>query len=194
MAERFDPAADAKVSWTAKFAGGIVAGLLAAVLMMGLLIAYSIKIGEGPTMPLKSLGALVYGVEALIAGNVAIASGAAIQLGFSLALGILFGLVMSRRTPIMLGMLLGIAVGIAIWVAMNLYVLPFMDPTMAARVALMPTPYFVAHVLLGVGLGMTPLLIRAFSPRPGRRPERLEEPLEHLTIRRDARELSEARR
>jgi hypothetical protein len=193
MDDQFVSAVYAKVSWTAKLAGGIVAGLLAAVLMTGLLMTYSSKIGEAPTMPLKALGALAYGVEALVAGNAAVTIGAAIQLGFSLALGILFGVVMSRRTPIFLAMLLGIVVGIAIWVAMNLYVLPFMDPTMAARVALMPMAYFVAHVLFGIGLGTTPLFIRAFTPRIGRQTQPIEPP-EILTIRRSPSPLPETRR
>jgi hypothetical protein len=91
-------------------------------------------------------------------------------------------------------MLLGIVVGIAIWVAMNLYVLPFMDPTMAARVALMPMAYFIAHVLFGIGLGTTPLFIRAFTPRTGRQTQLLEKLSEPLTIGRNPRPLSEARR
>jgi len=114
-------------------------------------------------MPLKALGALVYGVEALIAGSTAVAAGAGIELGFSIVLGILFGLAMSRRSSVILAMLGGILVGVVTWVAMELYVLPQMDPTMAARIALMPMAYFVAHVLFGIGLGLTPLFVRAFS-------------------------------
>ena len=34
---------------------------------------------------------------------------------------------------------------------------------MAARVALMPWAYFIAHLLYGVGLAMTPAFIRTFS-------------------------------
>ena len=39
----------------------------------------------------------------------------------------------------------GSSVGIVIWVAMELVVLPYMNPTMAARIALMPMAYFIAH-------------------------------------------------
>jgi hypothetical protein len=160
----------ASVPVGSKFAAGVTAGILAAILMMGFLIACSSAIGEGPAMPLKALGALVYGVEALIAGSTAIAAGAGIELGFSIVLGILFGLAMSRRSSVILTMLGGILVGVVIWVAMELYVLPQMDPTMAARIALMPMAYFVAHVLFGIGLGLTPLFVRAFSrERHGRR-------------------------
>jgi hypothetical protein len=41
-----------------------------------------------------------------------------------------------------------------------------MDPTMAARIALMPIAYFAAHLLYGIGLGLTPLFIRIFSRKP----------------------------
>ena len=158
-----------RVSWGRRFAAGIVDGILSAILMMGFMMAYSNAIGEGLTMPLKALGALVYGVEALVAGSTAMLAGAGIQLGFSIVLGILFALCMSRRTSIIAALFAGLAVGIVIWVAMELVVLPYMNPTMAARIALMPMAYFESHLLYGIGLGLTPLFIRAFS---GKRDER----------------------
>jgi len=180
MAEQLVTAADANYSWGGKIGGGLVAGLLAATLWMGFMMAYSSAIGDGPTMPLRALGALVYGIEALVAGTIAMVAGAGIQLGFSIVLGIFFGLAMSRRTSLVLATLLGILVGIAIWLGMNLYVLPFMDPTMAARVALMPIGYFIAHVLFGIGLGMTPLFIRAFTRGRGQETQRIDRPSEPL--------------
>jgi hypothetical protein len=57
----------------------------------------------------------------------------------------------------------GIVVAVVIWAAMDLIVLPYENPTMAARITLEPFAYFVAHILLGLGLGMTPAFIRAFS-------------------------------
>jgi hypothetical protein len=46
---------------------------------------------------------------------------------------------------------------------MYLFVLPFTNPTMAARMALMPLAYFIAHLLYGVGLATTPAFIRIFT-------------------------------
>jgi uncharacterized membrane protein YagU involved in acid resistance len=114
-------------------------------------------------MPLKALGAFVYGVEALVAGPQVMLVGAAIQLGFSILLGILFALFMSRGTSVVAALFAGIVIGIVIWVVMDLFVLPLTNPTMAARIALMPLAYFIAHLLLGIGLGTTPLFIRMFS-------------------------------
>ena len=152
-----------RVSWGSRLIAGIADGILSAILMMGFMIAYSSAIGEGATMPLKALGALVYGVEALVAGSTAMLAGAGIQLGFSIVLGILFALCTSRRTSIVAEMLAGIVVGIVIWVAMELVVLPYMNPTMAARIALMPLAFFISHLLFGIGLGLTPVFVRSFS-------------------------------
>jgi uncharacterized membrane protein YagU involved in acid resistance len=88
------------------------------------MMAYSSATGAGATMPLKELGALVYGVEALVAGSMAMLAGASIQLGFSIVLGMLFALFISRRTSIIATLFAGIMVGIVIWVAMELVVLP----------------------------------------------------------------------
>ena len=167
-------------SWCEKLAAGAIAGILAAILMTGSLMAYSGAIGAGVWMPLKTLAGLVYGVEALIAGSLAITTGAGIQLGFSVTVGILFGLAISRRTSVILALFAGLAIGTAIWAAMKLYVLPFLDPTMAARIALMPIAYFVAHVLFGIGLGITPLLVRALSRRRVRETPRMGHPVEPL--------------
>ena len=177
--ESVDPAD--RVSWGKRFEAGIFDGILSAILMMGFLMAYSNAIGQGMTMPLKALGALVYGVEALVTGSMAMLAGAGIQLGFSVVLGILFALCMSRRTSIVGSLFAGIAVGIVIWVAMELVVLPYMDPTMAARIALMPMAYFVAHLLFGIGLGLTPLFIRTFSRKRDDR-RRTQRPAEPLAI------------
>jgi hypothetical protein len=169
MAQQSDtPSVDAsvsadRVSWGRRLAAGIADGTLSAILMMGFMTAYSSVTGAGVTMPLKMLGALVYGVEALVAGSMAILTGAGILLGFSVVLGILFALFTSRRTSILGALFVGIGVGIIIWAAMELVVLPCMNPTMAARIALMPAAYFIAHLLYGTGLGLTPIFVRALS-------------------------------
>ena len=168
-----------RVPWGSRLIAGIADGILSAILMMGFMIAYSSAIGEGATMPLKALGALVYGVEALVAGSMAMLAGAGIQLGFSIVLGILFALCTSRRTSIVAEMLVGIVVGIVIWVAMELVVLPYMNPTMAARIALMPLAYFIAHLLFGIGLGLTPVFVRTFGRKPRER-RRMGRPTEAL--------------
>ena len=186
MAEQSDAASvDAsasvdRISWSRRFVAGIAAGMLSAILMMGFMMTYSSVTGAGVTMPLKALGALVYGVEALVVGSTAMLAGAGIQLGFSIVLGILFALFTSRRTSIVAALFAGMAVGILIWVAMELLVLPSMNPTMAARMALMPLAYFIAHLLYGIGLGMTPVFVRSFSRKRHDRPMERAEALQRI--------------
>ena len=147
----------------AKFAAGIVAGMIGGILMIGSMMGYAHFMGAGMMTPLKALGAFVYGVEAFVVGSDAILAGALLQLGFSIVLGILFALFISRGTSTLAALCAGVVVGIVVWVAMDLYVLPYQNPTMAARVALMPLAYFGAHLLYGLGLGMTPAFVRTFS-------------------------------
>jgi len=162
-----------RVPWGRRFAAGITSGIVAAILMIGFMMAYARINGAGATMPLKALGAFVYGVEALVAGSIAILTGAGLQLGDAIVLGLLFALCTSRRTSIPGALFVGILVGILLWVTMELVLLPYMDPIMAARVALMPLAYFIAHLLFGIGLGMTPLFLRSFS---GNRNRHLKQP------------------
>lgn len=147
----------------ARVAAGIAAGLVGGILMIGFMMVYADRTGAGATTPLKALGGLVYGVEAMVAGPPAIAAGVAIQLGFSILIGILFALCMSRETSTTAALFTGILVGVAIWAAMYWYILPLENPTMAARTALIPQAYFIAHVLFGAGLATTPAFLRAFS-------------------------------
>jgi uncharacterized membrane protein YagU involved in acid resistance len=98
-----------------------------------------------------------------VAGTMALLTGASIQLGFAIVLGMLFALCVSRRTSVVSALFAGIAIGIAVWLIMDLLVLPLANPIMAARVALIPLAYFVAHVLYGLGLSTTPIFIRAFT-------------------------------
>jgi len=148
---------------SARIAAGIVAGALGGILMIGCMMIYASVTDAGATMPLKALGAVVYGVEALVAGPTAMLVGALIQLALSIVIGILFALCMSRETSTVAAMFAGVIVGIAVWAAMDLFVLPQANPTMAARIALMPLGYFVAHVAFGIGLAMSPAFMRMFA-------------------------------
>jgi hypothetical protein len=169
MASREASGSAHRPSTGARLEAGIAAGIVGSLLTMGFMMTYADVTGAGLTMPLKALGAFVYGVEALVAGPAAMLVGALIQLGFLIVLGILFALFVSRGTSTLAALFAGMAFGIVIWVAMDLIVLPFMNPTMEARIALMPLAYLIAHLLYGFGLATTPIFIRAFTKEPSHR-------------------------
>jgi hypothetical protein len=153
-----------RASLKARLAVGITAGIIGSILMLGFMMTYAGVTGAGLTMPLKALGAFVYGVEALVAGPAAMMVGALIQIACLIVLGILFALAISRGTSTVAALFGGIVIGVAVWVAMDLFVLPWMNPTMAARIALMPLAYFIAHLLYGFGLATTTVIfIRTFT-------------------------------
>jgi hypothetical protein len=147
----------------ARLLAGIAAGILGGILMIGFLMIYASLTDAGLATPLKTVGALVYGVEALVAGPAALLTGALIQLGIAIVLGILFALCVTRRTSILPALFGGIAIGIAVWLLMDLLVLPLANPTMAARIVFIPLAYFVAHVFYGLGLSPAPIFIRTFT-------------------------------
>src|SRR5579862_2541604 len=138
-----------RVSAGARLAAGIVAGVIGGLLLIGTMVTYADVTGAGWDTPLKALGAFVYGLESYITGPVPMLAGALIQLGFSIVVGIIFALFVSRATSVIATMIVGMLVGLAVWVAMDL--------------ALMPIAYLAAHVLFGIGLGTTPIFVRAFS-------------------------------
>ncbi len=153
-----------RTSVLAKFEAGIIAGIIGGILMTGFMMGYADVTGAGLTTPLKALGAFVYGIEAFVVGPEAMLIGAAIQIGPAIVLGILFALLfISRRTSVLVALIGGIIFAIVIWVAMELFVLPYENPTMAARMALVPPGYLIAHLLYGLGLGTTPAFVRTFS-------------------------------
>ena len=152
-----------RTAFGSRIAAGIAAGILGGILMIATMMIYASVTDAGATMPLKALGALVYGVEALVAGPTAMMAGVLIQLGLSIVIGMIFALLVSRETSTVAALFAGVAVGIALWAAMDLFVLPRANPTMAARIALMPLGYFAAHVAFGVGLAMTPTFMRTFT-------------------------------
>jgi hypothetical protein len=138
--------------------------------MMGLLMAYANAKGGDLAAPVKEIGAFVYGIEALVMGSKAILAGALIQIGAAILIGIFFAQFVSRGTSTFAALCAGIAVSIAMWLAMDLLVLPYENPTMSARVALMPLQYFGAHLLYGFGLGLTPAFIRMFTKESSTQP------------------------
>ncbi len=146
-----------------RFAAGTSAGIIGGMLMIAFMMTYADATGAGLTTQLKALGAFVYGVEAFVLGPEAMVVGALLQIGLAIVLGILFALFISRATSSLAALCGGIIVGIVVWVAMDLLVLPYENPTMADRMALVPLPYFIAHLLFGFGLGMTPAFMRTFS-------------------------------
>ena len=84
--------------------------------------------------------------------------------------GVLFALVMPRNTRPGTALVAWIIYGALIWAFMKNLVVPRINPTRDARLAMMPGWFFIEHLLFGVGASFGPALRRRFGGayRPAR--------------------------
>jgi hypothetical protein len=146
---------------------GITAGLVGGALMALFLMTYMAVVGYGFWMPLRLIGATIYGVDALVAGAGIAALGGIIHLVISTLFGVLFASLVQRHAGPAAAVVFGVAFGVVVLVLMTYLVLPTLDPVMRARVALVPGAWFLAHLLFGLGVATAPRFRRAFRAPPG---------------------------
>ncbi len=144
---------------------GVASGLIAGIVMAMFAMFKSFIGGTGFFFPTKMIAATVFGVDALIGSSGVIFTGLMIHMMMSAIFGVIFAF-LATRLNMGTALVSGVAYGAILWAGMTFIGLPLVNPTMAARVALMPVPWFVNHLIFGGMLFLTPTLYRAF---PGRR-------------------------
>lgn len=146
-------------------AGGIV-GLIAGIGVLVAAILYSwLATPEEAWLPMKNVAATWLGVGALIGGGWTVVLGVATHFANSIAWGIVFGLLMRWRRNAGLTLLAGFVWGMVVYPVMTWVVLPWIDPTMAARVAVQPVWWWwLLHVIYGVVLGVAWLAVGNREP------------------------------
>lgn len=135
-------------------AGGI-AGLIAGTAVLVAAVLYSwLATPEEAWLPMKNVAATWLGVGALIGGVWTVLIGVATHFGNSIAWGIVFGLLMSRcRNPV-LTLVAGFVWAMVVYLVMTWVALPWINQTMAARVAVQPVWWWwLLHAIYGVVLG-----------------------------------------
>lgn len=132
---------------------GAGAGALAGLGMALWLAVYAGGVGLGFWLPLHAIGALFYGPVALVRADAA-ALGLLTHLLFAAALGTLFFLAAPRgatRGALYLG---GAAFGMGVWLVMTFLVVPIVNPTLHARIALTQTSWLIGHFVFGLVLAV----------------------------------------
>jgi hypothetical protein len=146
---------------------GALAGLLGGILMMGLLQLLSAFSGMGFWHPLELNGGLLYGVDSILGGPGPVLTGLALHALATAALGMGFGALLPVENPFAAetGRAVGWGgmYGVAAWVIAHFLLLPLVNPTMHARAELASGWWFLSFLLLGLVLGITPVLRRALS-------------------------------
>lgn len=151
----------------ARALGGAIAGIIAALIMAFVAMTRASSLGFEFFLPMKQVAATLYGVDALIAGTAVAVVGLVVHLLNSAAWGAVFGLLIGDRFSLLVTLLAGLVWGVVVWGVMTWLVLPRANGVMFDRVMVMPTWWFVYHLVFGGALVMTPALVRSFAQRRG---------------------------
>jgi len=132
---------------------GVTAGIIAGIVMLVWAMATSVVSGLGVWIMPQMIAGMFYGPLTFVRGATTVLAGTLIHLVVSGALGVLFALMVGWR-PAREGQMIawGVAYGLAIWLVRSFGVLPLLNPTMSARVALVPVDWLFQHFLYGVVL------------------------------------------
>lgn len=144
---------------------GVLSGILAGIVMGVLAMFVSRMEGQGLLAPLYQIGALFWGVNALVGGLSVAFVGLITHLVISGILGGIFAALTEGQHgpgPAFVG---GIAYGITVWAVMTFLVQPWANPTMSDRTALTQGWWFLEHLAFGGMLFTTPLIARAMTKR-----------------------------
>lgn len=155
-------------------AGGLLAGMIAGIVMA---LAAMIYMAAATPMefwlPMKNIAATWLGVSALIGGASAVAVGVITHLVVASGWGLLFGLVAGRQRSVGGALVAGIVYGTVVWAIMTWLIMPWINPTMSARVEVLPGWWWwTLHAIFGVVLASTPFFARraVAGERPEARP------------------------
>jgi uncharacterized membrane protein YhhN len=147
-------------SWRETLGAGTLAGAAGGVLMAAAAMIHAAVTGAGVLFPVRLIGASFGGPLALVDGADALVFGLALHLLTSMLFGMLFAVIVDRATTPGVAVLAGVAFGIGVLALMTFVVVPMVNPTMQARIPLMPGMWFTMHALYGLGLALAPSLRR----------------------------------
>lgn len=140
---------------------GAASGALAGLAMLVFILVRSAVVDRPFWFPLKEFGATFVGPESLVAGGGAVLWGLVLHFAVAVFFGVLYALLLPRDTSMAESAAGGVVYGLAILLLMTFLVLPVANPTLRARVALMPWTWLIQHALYGLVLGALVPLLRA---------------------------------
>lgn len=145
------------------FEGGAVSGIIAGTAMM-LVVMWGTAVTDGLSFvsPLQRIAETV--------GTSSVLVGALLHYVASCAFGVVFAAtrawrkVGKRRYPVGdRAVAAGLIYALAIWSVMTFLVVPLINPSLRELTELVPSFWFAAHMVFGVGLLDTPLLRRRYA-------------------------------
>jgi hypothetical protein len=145
-------------------AAGFITGILVAIAAM---LHTGIAGPEEAWLPMKLVAGTWGGVDVLVGGGATIAVGLATHLGVATGWGVLFGLLTARLRHWMLTIIAGFLYSGVVWIVMTWGFVPWLNPTMAARINVQPYWWWwVLHIIYGGILGIIFAAMRGMWQRP----------------------------
>jgi uncharacterized membrane protein YagU involved in acid resistance len=150
---------------TAVVESGIAAGLIGGLAMLGFIIARAVIGGIGWWAPLQTIGAAIDGPEALYGGPRAIAGGLFLHFAFSIAWGLVYAALVRRSLTPGVSLFVGVVFGAGVWFVMTFVVIPAINPMLREQASADPLMFFLAYLVYGAGVSVSPMIARAFHRR-----------------------------
>jgi hypothetical protein len=144
---------------------GLIGGLFAAIWSM----AYAAFTGYGLWFPFDLAGAAFQGPQALVGGAGVMVWGLSVLLGTSILLGIVYSFMVNPQVQNLSSLLGGVIFGMAVLAIRTYLVLPWANPVLSERVWMMPSSWFLTHIVFGLGVASVPMLERFLGGRASRR-------------------------
>ena len=135
---------------------GVSAGVIGGIAMAIFEMMYALITMGDLSMPLRLMGATFYGPQALVGGIGVLMWGLMVHMMTSAVLGVIFTWIVSLNVSSGAAAAWGIGYGLVVMFVMIYLVLPWANPTMAARVPMMMGAQVIGHVLYGMCLGLAP--------------------------------------
>jgi hypothetical protein len=147
--------------WTA----GTISGAIAGIIMALLVTSVAASVGEGFWTPVYAIGSLFWGVNGLIGGPEVAVVGVILHMAMSISLGIAFAMLIRRTNTVPTALLAGLLFGGAVWALMYFLLVPVINPTLAARMGLMPGWWLFHHLAFGASLATVPIFRELLAAR-----------------------------
>ncbi len=146
-----------------RWVGGLLGGILGAVVMAAFAMGVSFAAGRGLWFPVKLVAAFVMGTEAIFGGISTLVLGAVTHLLIGALFGIVYAYLVPRGAKRSTALLLGVAYGALLYFGMTYAVLPRVNTLMYAGIE--RDWYLAAHLLYGLTVAFAlPLHARARAP------------------------------
>jgi len=142
--------------------GGLWSGVVAGTIMAAFLMVISGLHGNGFVTPMQLFAGVFYANPQLLGSSALL--GFVFHLFNSAVIGVIFAAFVRYSTRVV-ATLLGLGVSLVIWGITTFVAIPLLDPALGRSLNGAMIPWFLAHLLFGATLMITPSMVVHWSER-----------------------------